>query len=136
MDTTKAEALMVQAAQEISEKWWDEHPEYANNRPEPGMGEDGPFMGDYGADWGEVTEQLWSVKDHEVGGYTLTMEEHEGGEGQGDQYWFVYSFTKGDKVQYFRLDATWVSWDGVYWDEAELSEVKPKEVTVREWARV
>lgn len=67
---------------------------------------------------------------------SVSFVEHHGGEGQGDEYWFVYKITHnatGD-VRYAKIEARWVSWDGVYWDEAEIFEVWPKEVVKTEWS--
>lgn len=56
-----------------------------------------------------------------------------GGEGQGDQYWSVYKFTRGDEVVYVEFYGWYASYSG-----AEFTEwfvVKPKEVTVIKWKR-
>lgn len=53
----------------------------------------------------------------------------EGGEGQGDQYFGVFSVG----TQFFRLDGFWNSWDGVSWEGASLYEVVPKQVTITQY---
>jgi hypothetical protein len=137
IDKNEAEKLLVEGAELMSSEWWDsyihEYPERANQRPEFGMGEEGPFMGRYGADWGEVAEQWYGVQNRQVGDYTISEEDRFGGEGQGDQYWIVYSFTKDGNTQYFKVDAYYESWNGANWEDAELSEVKAVEVVKTEW---
>lgn len=68
---------------------------------------------------------------------TFEVVEDYGGEGQGEEYYTVFSFTdlKGEK-DYFRFEGYWESWDGVYYDDTELEKVVPKEVTVIKWEAV
>ena len=54
----------------------------------------------------------------------LKIIEVYGGEGAGDEYWKIFSF-KGETL---RFNATWVSWDGVYTDEATIELVEPHQV--------
>ena len=54
----------------------------------------------------------------------LELIESHGGEGEGTDYWKIFSF-KGETL---RFNATWVSWDGVYTDEATIELVEPHQV--------
>jgi len=55
----------------------------------------------------------------------------EGGEGQGDSYYFVLRLTDADgNVQLFRGDGYYSSYDGVNWEGTELYEVEPREKVV------
>ena len=59
---------------------------------------------------------------------TVTFVDNFGGEGQGEDYWSVYSFTDGDNVVYVQFDGWYASYNG-----SEYSEwffVKPKQVVV------
>lgn len=58
-----------------------------------------------------------------------------GGEGMGEQYYIVWEISDGSNVRFFRADGYYASWDGHNWDDAELYEVKPKQVTKTEYVR-
>ncbi len=55
-------------------------------------------------------------------------ENNYGGEGQGDDYWSVYSFTRGDEMVYVKFNGWYASYNG-----AEFTEwlfVEPKEMVI------
>ena len=55
-------------------------------------------------------------------------EDNYGGEGRGDDYWSVYSFTRGDEKVYVKFNGWYASYNG-----AEFTEwlfVKPKEKVI------
>lgn len=54
-----------------------------------------------------------------------------GGEGQGEQYWFVFKLVTDPQERYFKADGYYASYDGGYYDD--LYEVFPKQVTVTQW---
>lgn len=93
------------------------------------------FGDDGSVDWNEFTEALYGDDTTlDVPGLgTLKIVEDFGGEGQGDQYYFVFSVTNGDTVRYFHMGGYYQSYDGGYYD-GELSEVNPvvREVTFYE----
>jgi hypothetical protein len=73
---------------------------------------------------------------------TAFLEAEHGGEGQGDQYWFVFKLVEqrdnvvgaGEpQARYFKADGYYASYDGGYYDE--LYEVFPKQVQVTEWTQ-
>lgn len=69
--------------------------------------------------------------------YLVSFVETEGGEGQGNAIWWVYQINDkqtGDEA-YAELSAAWVSWDGIYWDDAEITRVYPHEVKKIVWRR-
>ena len=68
-------------------------------------------------------------------GITFTNKESFGGEGMGDDYWTVYSFSnkEGEKV-YVQFDGWYQSYSG-----SEFTEwffVEPKQVTVTKFTRI
>ena len=71
--------------------------------------------------------------------YTIKMEESYGGEGQGDDYWFVLSITEsailGEDLKdsiYIRFNGWYSSYNGTEWDGG-FSIVYPKPVEKIEW---
>lgn len=72
-------------------------------------------------------------KTYLVGGYTLKNEEDYGGEGEGDQYWFILSVEKDGIKKFYKLWGYYASYDGGYIDQIE--EVVPKEVMRTEWVK-
>ena len=60
-------------------------------------------------------------------------EDNYGGEGRGDDYWSVYSFTRGDEKIYVQFNGWSDSYNG-----AEFTEwffVEPKEKVITVWAQ-
>ena len=68
-------------------------------------------------------------------GITAKHEDNHGGEGEGDRYWSVYSFTdeSGAKI-FIQFDGYYASYVGSEYDT--YFEVKPKEVLVTQYFRV
>lgn len=54
-----------------------------------------------------------------------------GGEGQGEQFWSVYKFTKGSEFCHVMFDGYYASYDGASFHEWGF--VEPKEVMVIDW---
>ncbi len=54
-----------------------------------------------------------------------------GGEGQGDSFWSVYSFTKDDETVYVKFDGWYQSYNGAEYDSWFF--VKPVQVTVTQY---
>lgn len=61
-------------------------------------------------------------------------EDNYGGEGMGDDYWSVYSFSKDDQKVYIKFDGYYQSYNGAEFDE--FYQVEPKQVTVTQFHRV
>ena len=128
--------ILIEAAYLNSLKHWEENhvrweeAGYTFNKPTYS-----DFQTGHRVDWSELTDALCAKNgfpfDLEGETYTVIEVDSYGGEGHGDEYWHLYQIND----RYFKLEATWVSWDGVYWDEAELYEVEPKEVTVTKWVK-
>lgn len=57
-----------------------------------------------------------------------------GGEGEGETYYNVYSFTKEGETVYYQFDGSYCSYDGAYFDE--YFEVIPKEEIITVYERV
>lgn len=89
--------------------------------------------------WSEFYEALstkeWSekydVKVPALASGPAYLVEDFGGEGQGDQRYVIFSI--GD--QFFKVEGSYSSWDGDYWEDVEPFEVFPQEVTVTQYSR-
>ena len=69
-------------------------------------------------------------------GYTLAYEDHYGGEGQGDDYWDVFSVEHNAEITYFRLDGWYSSYDGAtYNDPYKFIKVKKVPKQIFEWVK-
>lgn len=55
-----------------------------------------------------------------------------GGEGQGEEYWVVFSVTDGDVTRHFRMDGSYASYYGAEFD-GDLREVTPQQKTITVW---
>lgn len=89
------------------------------------------FTDDTTWDEGVVTKFKAKLKYHEI---NFEYEARFGGEGCGDDYWSVYSFSKGNEKVFVQFDGWYQSYNG-----SEYSEwffVEPKEVTVTEYYKV
>lgn len=67
-------------------------------------------------------------------GIDFVVEDHHGGEGQGDSYWTVWKFVRfanGDEIEYVRFRGWYASYDGANYEYWEFT--KPVEVMRREW---
>lgn len=56
----------------------------------------------------------------------LELVDQFGGEGEGDDYWFVFKI----EDQFFKVEGFHSSWEGVNWEGSEIKEVEAREVTV------
>lgn len=56
-----------------------------------------------------------------------------GGEGQGDEYWVVFSITNNDKTRYFKKEGGYASYVGGGELDGDLQEVFPKEKVITVW---
>lgn len=84
--------------------------------------------------WDEDCITDFKVKLKEKG-ITFKHEDNFGGEGQGDDYWSVYSFTDRDNFKvYVQFDGWYASYNGA--DYSEYFFVEPKEVTRVEFFKV
>lgn len=68
----------------------------------------------------------------EKDGIRFEYEDNYGGEGQGDAYWSVYSFTNGTEVVYVKFDGWYASYNGAEYDEWYFVEPEQKTITVFE----
>jgi len=87
-------------------------------------------------EYGQILELLsWSENKNgvDIDDITFKMVEDHGGEGQGDEAWFVLEFTQGDLTRYVRRTGYYASWDGFYWDDGSTEEVEARPVTHNEW---
>lgn len=66
-------------------------------------------------------------------GWSKTAVEHYGGEGQGDVYYTVWGFTKGDDIVYVQFDGFYSSYDGVEYERYEI--VQPEQQTITVYTR-
>ena len=76
-------------------------------------------------------------KPKQLDSYIVKSEERFGGEGQGDAYWEVFSVTpNNEEPVYVKFDGWYASHHGHEYDGDDFTIVQPKEVTVRQWAKV
>jgi len=61
-------------------------------------------------------------------------EDSYGGEGRGEEYWSVYSFTKDSETVYVQFDGSYTSYDGSEYDDYYF--VNPKQVMVTEYEKI
>ena len=68
-------------------------------------------------------------------GFIIKVEDHYGGEGQGNEYWSVFSVTHEDKVSFFKIDGYYASYEGASLtdDIFDFYEVKKVPVQAYEW---
>lgn len=71
---------------------------------------------------------------------TAYFVDSHGGEGQGDQYWYVFKLIEHrdnvvgagtPQARHFKVDGYYASYSGGYYDE--MYEVFPKQVMITEW---
>jgi hypothetical protein len=94
------------------------------------------FKSDYpkeGYEYNGEFENAVLAKAKELGLDVAFCDNH-GGEGEGDSYWSVYSFTDGDNVVYVQFDGWYASYNGSTYDEWFF--VEPKEVLVTQYFKV
>lgn len=64
-------------------------------------------------------------------GTPIKVVEQFGGEGQGEQYYYILSYG----LAFLRVGGYYSSWEGTTWSEDETELVVPKPVTVIEWVK-
>lgn len=63
-------------------------------------------------------------------GLTFEFEDRYGGEGQGDEYWSVYKFSRGEEFVYVKFDGWYASYNGAEFSEWYFVEPQEKVITV------
>ena len=63
-------------------------------------------------------------------------EVQKGGEGEGDEYYHVFSVMLNNKKTYFKIQGWYNSWNGVDWDGSEAFEVTPVPKIIQDWEPV
>jgi hypothetical protein len=68
-------------------------------------------------------------------GYVIAVEDSYGGEGQGEEFWSVFSVTHEGETTFFRFDGWYASFAGSEMSGGPLDFVKVKKVPVEtyEW---
>jgi hypothetical protein len=61
-------------------------------------------------------------------------EDSYGGEGRGEEYWSVYSFTKDSETVYVKFDGSYASYNGSEYDDYYF--VNPKQVMVTQYEKI
>jgi len=61
---------------------------------------------------------------------SVVLEDNYGGEGQGDEYWYVYRFRRGDEVAYVKFDGYYASYCGSEFHEWFFVKPAQKTITV------
>ena len=57
-----------------------------------------------------------------------------GGEGQGEEYWSVYKFTRNGVTVHIKFNGSYASYSGSYYDDMYM--VEPREVTLTKFFNV
>lgn len=85
--------------------------------------------------WDTDEESEFKSKVHLLG-IDMSSVYHYGGEGEGEgeDYWTVWKFTKDDNSVYFKFQGYYQSYDGATYNEYIL--VEPKEVLVTQYHEV
>ena len=87
-----------------------------------------PYDGEFYYKWQDGTyNQLIQA------GITAELADCYGGEGQGDKYWSVYKFSKGNEAVYVQFDGWYASYNGSEFNEWFF--VEPKQVQVVQFSR-
>ena len=94
------------------------------------------FIADNGKDkdffWGEMNPKYPDEFDDSLNatfpGIQYEFADHYGGEGQGEDYWTVYKFTKDGETVYLKWQGWYSSYNGSEFES--VSEVKPVERVV------
>jgi hypothetical protein len=70
----------------------------------------------------------------EFNGFTFKREEvYGGGEGDGEEYWAVFSVSNGDETRYFKADGWYASYEGGYIEWENFFEVRSEKKTIDVW---
>lgn len=78
-------------------------------------------------EWGDWDGVLESV------GWTLKYLDGYGGEGKGDEYWFVFTVTDGTTTRHVKVDGWYQSYNGGEYDK--WFEVFPKKKEITVWSQ-
>lgn len=76
----------------------------------------------------------WNIKYIENDYYNISLEDSYGGEGKGDEYWYVFKIVikRLNEVKYVKFDGFYDSWNGTDWSVFPIF-VEPKEKVIRVW---
>ena len=70
-------------------------------------------------------------------GYVIKETEQHGGEGQGDEYWYIFTIIdEGGNKTHLKVEGWYDSWNGTTWDNADFDIVEPYEVKVTRWKSI
>lgn len=81
---------------------------------------------------GSPEKNLANIFDTE--GIVEMLVDSHGGEGEGDSYWTVWSFTKGEETVYVQFDGSYASYCGSEYDDWFF--VKPREYVAIQYVRI
>jgi hypothetical protein len=74
----------------------------------------------------------YKYEDHD-----LFFVESHGGEGEGDDYWAVFSLTNASgETTYWKIPGWYQSYQGGTYEYDEVFQVEPEQVMVRQWKEV
>lgn len=89
----------------------------------------GFFHSEYYNDYYGVQEDRDALTE---AGIDVEHVDNHGGEGEGEDYWSVYRFTKGDDTVYVKFQGWYASYVGSEFNEWFFVEPKQKTITVYE----
>lgn len=87
------------------------------------------FNSEYPSDYYGVDEDREAL---DKAGIKAEHVDNHGGEGEGDDYWSVYKFTKGDDTVFVKFQGWYASYHGSDFNEWFFVEPKQKTITVYE----
>ena len=74
-----------------------------------------------------------SGKEVDVDGYTFKQEEQYGGEGLGDEYWVVFSVSKDEEKEFYKIPGWYSSGNGSELEPENTFKVKSEEKIINVW---
>jgi len=87
-------------------------------------------------DGDEMTEYFGSEQTP-YKGYTIKTTDEYGGEGLGDEYWYIFTLTSEDKKEtHIKVEGWYDSWNGTSWEEYDFNIVESYIEPVTRWRNI
>ena len=90
------------------------------------------FQGEYNVEHGKWDDDVCSAFRQKLAELNIKIENEDqhGGEGEGDQYWNVYRFSRGDEEVFAKFDGSYASYCGSEFYEWYFCEKTPQQIFV------
>lgn len=83
-------------------------------------------------EFGDVEwDELWAAYWTDLDDFKFRRVDSYGGEGQGDDYWFILEVEFSDQVKCFEISGYYASYSGGYYED--IKEVKPQDKVITVW---